>query len=174
MELLMIQMGSGNDFEFDRIIDRMVEDIVVQRAEKPVDIHAESPKCCTTGVGGIKEVSSLDELVASLRLCRTAFLLVYSTYCPMCHAFAPVYERISEEFNGRALFLAANADYAPEIAYELGIMGTPTTVVFVDGKPVDAVVGYVPYRQFRGVVSGILRRVGCLEKLGGGRDVYTM
>jgi len=167
-------MGSGNDLEFDRIIDRMVEDIVAQGTGKSVSMRAEISKCCTTGVRGVKEVSSLEDLAASLRLCRTTFLLVYSTYCPMCHAFAPVYARVSEEFHGRALFLAANADYAPEIAYELGIMGTPTTVVFVDGRPVDAVVGYVPYRQFRGIVSEILRRVGCLEKPRSGEDVYIM
>jgi len=167
-------MGSGNDLEFDQIIDRMVEDIVAQRVGRPMDTRAENPNCCTAGVRGVKEVSSFDELVASLRLCRTAFLLVYSTYCPMCHAFAPVYARVSEEFNGRALFLATNADYAPEIAYELGIMGTPTTVVFVDGKPVDAVVGYVPYRQFKGIVGEILRRVGCLERSRSGEEVYIM
>jgi len=165
-------MCPGNDLEFDRIIDRIVEDIVARRAGGSMDMRAESPKCCTTGVRGVKEVSSLEELAASLRLCRTAFLLVYSTYCPMCHAFAPVYERVSEEFHGKALFLAANADYAPEIAYELGIMGTPTTVVFVDGRPVDAVVGYVPYRQFRGIVSEVLRRVGCLEKSRSGENIY--
>jgi len=167
-------MGSGDDLEFDRIIDRMVEDVVARRAGKPIGMHEESSKCCTTGVRGVKEVSSLEDLAALLRLCRTAFLLVYSTYCPMCHAFAPVYAKVSEEFNGRALFLAANADYAPEIAYELGIMGTPTTVVFVDGRPVDAVVGYVPYRQFRGIVSEILRNVVCLEKPRSGEDVYIM
>lgn len=46
----------------------------------------------------------------------------------------PVFDRLADEFEGRARVVAINADESPEVAKALQIYAIPTVLIFRDGK----------------------------------------
>jgi thiol-disulfide isomerase/thioredoxin len=152
-------MGMDTEFEADteieELLNRKARELVKSREEKP------SVRCCI-GIGGFRSVRSYDEFMNVVGRCRVAFILVTTTFCPYCQMFKPVFAKVADEFRDMAVFLEANADYVPEVAEAFEVYSTPTTVVLVDGRPVDAVVGYVPYSQFRRYVNEVLRYAKCV------------
>ncbi len=152
----MISARQSFNDDIETILDRIARDLV----KHPSQVHS----CCKKGyLGTVIEVDDIHKLPNVIESCRAALMMVYTTLCPYCHAFNTVFERVAKEYTGKAVFLRINADRFPEIAYELNIMSTPTTVVFVDGRIADYVVGYIPYSMFRSYVERLLARIGCIE-----------
>ena len=152
-------MGIDTEFEADteieELLNKMAQEVTKSREEKP------SVRCCT-GIGGFRSVKSYDEFMSVVGRCRVAFILVTTTFCPYCQMFKPIFAKVADEFRDMAVFLEANADYVPEVAATFEVYSTPTTIVLVDGRPVDAVIGYVPYSQFRRYVNEVLRYANCV------------
>src|SRR5947207_6765407 len=67
-------------------------------------------------------------------------------WCPPCRALAPVFERLSDTYNGKLRFAKMNTDENPLVPVQLMVQGTPTLILFVSGKPVGRVVGPYPGR----------------------------
>ncbi len=152
----MINAGRNFNDDIGPILDKIAQDIVRQPSQ--------SHSCCKKGYyGTVIEINDIHELSNVIEYCRAALMMVYTTLCPYCHAFNTVFGRVAKEYIGKAVFLRINADRFPEIAYELNIMSTPTTVIFIDGRIADYVVGYIPYPMFRSYVEHLLARIGCIE-----------
>lgn len=70
----------------------------------------------------------------------------WATWCGPCRAIAPVFERLSDEYQGKLVFAKVDVDENPGIAGSLGIQAIPTLIVFKNGQPVGQLVGPNPSR----------------------------
>ena len=68
----------------------------------------------------------------------------WAAWCGPCRAIAPVYERLSDEYQGKMKFAKMDIDTHNYVASRLGIQAIPTLVIFNDGQPVAQLVGPRP------------------------------
>lgn len=81
----------------------------------------------------------------------------WAEWCAPCQIYSQMFEEAAKKLEGKALFVKVNVDENPEIAYEYGVMSVPTTIIFVNGKPVDWIVGAVPEYVLEGRVKRFIR-----------------
>ncbi len=68
----------------------------------------------------------------------------WATWCGPCRKLAPVLDEIATEMGEKAKVVRVNADECLNVAKEYSISGLPSLLVFVDGKPVERMVGLMP------------------------------
>lgn len=66
-----------------------------------------------------------------------------ATWCPPCKMLAPVLDRVSEKYEGKASFYKVDVDENPETAGKYGVSTIPNILFFKDGQVVNQSVGYV-------------------------------
>src|SRR5574344_842396 len=88
----------------------------------------------------------------------TSLVLVdfWATWCGPCRKLSPVLDEISEELGEKVKIVKVNADENLKIAREYSISGLPSLLVFVNGKPVERMVGLMPKST---IVSNIEKHV---------------
>jgi thioredoxin 1 len=67
-----------------------------------------------------------------------------ATWCPPCKMLAPIVHQIAHSHIGSLRVGLLDADNNPNAVQEYGVMGLPTLILFVNGKPAERIVGYVP------------------------------
>lgn len=157
-------MSEHLDPEVREILERMAERIAIGKSGASSRRVERLEGCCDIArhhYEPVIEIRSLDEFKETISKCRVVFVNAYTTYCPYCRLFHPVFKRVAERFRGKAGFIRVNLDYVVEIAYAYYIMGTPTTLVIINGKPVDRILGYVDEYDFEAYVEEILKREKC-------------
>jgi len=82
----------------------------------------------------------------------------WAEWCGPCKAFAPTFEAVAKEFEGKVKFAKVNIDEGDnkEFAGGLGVMGIPTTVFFNKGEEVSRFSGAASEDQFKEQVQGFL------------------
>ena len=70
----------------------------------------------------------------------------WAAWCGPCRAIAPVFERLSDEYNGKLQFAKMDTDANPDIPGQLGIQAIPTLMIFNSGKAIGRLVGPHPSR----------------------------
>jgi thioredoxin 1 len=70
----------------------------------------------------------------------------WATWCGPCRAIAPVYEKLSDEYQGKLRFAKMDTDQNEITPSRLGIQAIPTLMIFKDGKQVGRMVGANPTR----------------------------
>ncbi|RUM47825.1 MAG: thioredoxin [Hyperthermus sp.] len=81
--------------------------------------------------------------------------------CTACMVYKPIFYSVAEEFarkGGEPRFIEVDAYMVPEAAFEVGVMATPTTVFFVRGRRVDAIVGVIDDEELKRMVSELLHK----------------
>jgi len=67
---------------------------------------------------------------------------VYTTpTCAACAMYKPIYYIVASEHRDGIKWIEVDAYQAPEAAFEYGVTATPTTIIFLNGRPVDGFVG---------------------------------
>ena len=88
----------------------------------------------------------------------------WAPWCGPCKMVIPIYEKLSEEYEGRFKFCMINVDENQQTAVEHQIMSIPMQMFFADGQKVDEILGAVPEQTIRGMVDDILKRFPADEK----------
>jgi len=70
----------------------------------------------------------------------------------------PIYEKLSEEYEGRFKFCMINVDENQRTAAKYQIMSIPMQKYFANGENVDEILGAVPEQVIRAMVEDILKR----------------
>ncbi len=96
----------------------------------------------------IKEISG-QELDALVEKGGKVVCDFWASWCGPCRMLAPVVEKLSEEFEGRAEFVKVNVDENGDLAASLGIFSIPDIYVFADGQVKTHSLGFVPEEQLR-------------------------
>ncbi len=68
----------------------------------------------------------------------------WAPWCGPCRMVAPVLEEIAGEYAGQIVVAKVNTDQHHDHAFQLGVQGIPTMVLFKDGVEIDRVVGALP------------------------------
>jgi len=76
----------------------------------------------------------------------------------------PIYEKLSEEYEGRFKFCMINVDENQRTAAKYQIMSIPMQKYFANGENVDEILGAVPEHTIRAMVDGILQTYPTDEK----------
>jgi len=82
------------------------------------------------------------------------FIDFWADWCGPCKAFAPVYERVSEDFPD-VVFGKVDTEAEQELAGAFGIRSIPTTVVFKEGIGVFMQPGALPEEALRDLVAKV-------------------
>ncbi|GHO71294.1 thioredoxin [Ktedonobacter sp. SOSP1-85] len=82
----------------------------------------------------------------------------WAPWCGPCRAIAPVFERLSDQYQGKLRFARMNIDENPNAAQTLGIQAIPTLIVFYKGNVVERIVGPNP-AQLQSVIDRILAKI---------------
>jgi len=88
----------------------------------------------------------------------------WAPWCGPCRMVIPIYEKLSEEYEGRFKFCMINVDENQRTATEYQIMSIPMQKYFANGENVDEILGAVPEDTIRTMVKDILKRFPTDEK----------
>ncbi|AEM78555.1 thioredoxin [Thermoanaerobacter wiegelii] len=94
----------------------------------------------------MKPVNVTDETFAEEVYSSDKPVLVdfWAKWCRPCLMMAPVLEEFAEEYADKMKVVKLDVDENPVIASKYRIMSIPTMGVFVEGKMVDKVIGFMP------------------------------
>jgi thioredoxin 1 len=81
----------------------------------------------------------------------------WAPWCGPCMMVSPIYDKLSQEYDGRMKFCKINVDENPQTAVKYQIMSIPMQMYFADGQKVDEILGAVPEHTIRAMVEGILK-----------------
>ena len=95
----------------------------------------------------------LETLIASTD--NTVFCDFWATWCGPCRMLAPVFEEISEQFEGKAVFVKVDVDdeESEGAAVKYGISSIPNIIAFKKGQPVANNLGFVPAQALTAFVE---------------------
>jgi thioredoxin 1 len=82
----------------------------------------------------------------------------WAPWCGPCLRVSPIYDRLSEEYDGRFKFCKINVDENQRTATKYQIMSIPMQMFFADGDKVDEILGAVPEQVIRSMVESVLKR----------------
>ena len=70
----------------------------------------------------------------------------WAPWCGPCRMLAPVFEVLSDKYEGEAVFVKIDVDEedSEAAAIKYAISSIPNIIAFKDGKPVDNSLGFVP------------------------------
>ena len=87
---------------------------------------------------------------------KTLVVDFWATWCGPCRMLAPVMEKLSDEYAGRAEFVKIDVDENPDLAREYGIMSIPCVMVFKGGALAGKNVGFVPQSAMKEFIDRYL------------------
>ncbi|MDE6086740.1 MAG: thioredoxin family protein [Muribaculaceae bacterium] len=82
-----------------------------------------------------------DELIRSERLVLVEF---FATWCSHCKAMEPIVQQVKEILDGRCLLQQLDVDLNQEASDSENVTGTPTFILYKDGREVWRQSGEMP------------------------------
>ena len=70
----------------------------------------------------------------------------WAAWCGPCRAIAPVYEKLSNEYEGRLGFAKLDTDQHERIPSQYRIQAIPTLIIFNQGREIGRLIGPHPLR----------------------------
>jgi thioredoxin 1 len=80
----------------------------------------------------------------------------WAPWCGPCRMVSPIYDKLSEEYEGSFKFCKLNVDENRQTAMKYQIMSIPMQLFFRDGQLIDSILGAVPEAQIRAKVEALL------------------
>jgi thioredoxin 1 len=65
----------------------------------------------------------------------------WAPWCAPCRELAPITEALAREFQGKVAFAKLNVDDFTALSEQYAVHSMPTLVIFMDGKPLDRIIG---------------------------------
>jgi len=78
---------------------------------------------------------------------------VWSYGCPHCSKLAPTIGALATKYKGRIKVCELNVGNSPRLAQSLGVRGTPTVVVFENGRLLGRIVGFRPQNYYEEMIE---------------------
>ncbi|MEM0500666.1 MAG: thioredoxin family protein [Ignisphaera sp.] len=148
------------DFESNSEVSKILDRIV---SEYSRGSNLGRNACCNIPLNGVIFAKSYREFIDALESCKVVFVLITTTHCPYCKLFKPIFYRTAEQYSSKAAFIEVNADFVPEAALMFNVYSTPTTVVLIDGKVADGLIGYIPANYFKEYIDNLLDNIKCIQ-----------
>ena len=68
-------------------------------------------------------------------------------WCPPCKMLTPIIHDIARTYEGKLRVGMLDSDTNPEIIQQFAVLGLPTMILFVNGKPVERIMGFKPQER---------------------------
>lgn len=104
----------------------------------------------------VKEIKADDFKKEVLESDKPVLIDFWAEWCVPCKKIEPVIEQLSKEFKDYVKFLKINVDENQSIAYEYGIRGIPTLILFKNGELVERVVGVTSRKELLKKIKKII------------------
>ncbi|MHA1914869.1 MAG: thioredoxin [Promethearchaeota archaeon] len=103
----------------------------------------------------IVTINNSDDLTRLIKDFNDKIVVIdfWAVWCSPCKTFAPIFQKIHEEFYTNFIFAKINVDENPQIAQHLGITSIPTTVLLKGDTVVRKFVGVLNYTTLKGVLE---------------------
>jgi thioredoxin 1 len=87
-------------------------------------------------------------------------MLVYfwAPWCGHCKMFSSTYDEAAAEMTGKVRFAKLNCDEHGSVAAQCKVSGTPTVIVYIEGKEKDRIVGGLSKAEFLKRIDSSLPR----------------
>lgn len=76
-----------------------------------------------------------------------------AAWCGPCKMLDPVVTQLAQEWAGRVKVVKLDVDENAALAVQYQVMGVPTLMLFVEGKPVQRLSGYQPKERIAAKLS---------------------
>jgi thioredoxin len=83
----------------------------------------------------------------------------YADWCGPCQMMKPVFESLSNQYEGKLNFLKLDTQVEEGLAMQFGIQGIPALVVLKEKKEVGRIVGYMGEEQLKAKIDEILSKI---------------
>lgn len=82
----------------------------------------------------------------------------FATWCGPCRSYAPIFDKVAEQYSGKAVFVRVDVDQHNDLAGKYRIQSIPTTVVLTpDGGQVTK-VGLLTETELTAILSPLLAK----------------
>lgn len=76
-----------------------------------------------------------------------------AVWCGPCRQFKPVFDKVAEEYNGRAIFLSIDVDKNPTAAEQFGVSAIPQVTILMPDGTTSTQVGSMDETQFKQMIG---------------------
>jgi thioredoxin 1 len=83
----------------------------------------------------------------------------WADWCAPCKLLGPIFEALSNEYQGRLIFAKVNTEQEPDLASENSITGIPCMIIFNKGNEVDRIIGFAPQPALQLKIDSILSKI---------------
>lgn len=80
-----------------------------------------------------------------------------ATWCGPCSRFAPIFEAVAKEYEGKAIFLSVDVDNSPVAADQFEVSAIPQISVLLPDGTVKSTVGFMEKAQFEAFISPYIK-----------------
>jgi thioredoxin 1 len=88
---------------------------------------------------------NFDELVMNSD--KPVLLDFWAVWCGPCRMVAPTIDRLSDEYEGKAVIGKVNVDEESELAEKFKVMSIPTLYILKGGQVVERMIGARPHQE---------------------------
>ena len=67
-----------------------------------------------------------------------------AVWCGPCRMLDPVVKQLASEWTGKVKIVKLDVDDSPDLAAQYQVLGVPTLMLFVGGRPIERLSGYQP------------------------------
>jgi len=144
----LIQIGGekmSQDREVEKLINKMLKEILFQKKK-------ETAKRMEKILVELNE----NEFERVLKSNPIVVIDFWAEWCMPCKFYEPIFEKVAEKLSEKVVFARVNVDENPRLASMYQIMAIPTTIIFVNGKPVEKMLGLIGEGQLERTIKKYL------------------
>lgn len=82
-----------------------------------------------------------------------------AVWCAPCKLLDPIVEQLASEWSDRLKVVKLDADDNPDLVFRYQVMGLPTLLLFIGGKPRERLIGYQPKERIQSKLNPHLQAV---------------
>ena len=80
-----------------------------------------------------------------------------ATWCGPCRQFAPIFDRVAENYTSKAVFYSVDVDVHPELAAQYGVQSIPMVAYVKPDGSYTTTVGLLPEQEFTAAIEAALK-----------------
>ena len=80
----------------------------------------------------------------------------FADWCGPCKMMGPVFEELSNDYEGKLKFVKLNTDEEKDIAGKFNISGIPCLIIMEKGEEKNRIVGFMPKDGLKAKIDSLL------------------